>query len=66
LLKKAVEITKIFAKFINMIILRRNPNIVYENLIKENLILSKIMIVKIIFNKNKSSYEITIANFEIF
>jgi hypothetical protein len=66
LLKEAVGVIKIFAKFINMIILRRNPNIVYENFIKEDLILSKIMIVKIIFNKDKPSYEVAIVSSEIF
>jgi hypothetical protein len=64
--KEAVELIKIFAKFINIIVLRRNPNIVYENFIKENPILSKIMIVKAIPNEDKSSYEIAIANFKIF
>jgi hypothetical protein len=64
--KKAVEITKIFAKFIDIIALRRNPNIVYENLIEEDPILSKIMIIKIISNKDKPSYEIAMANFKIF
>jgi hypothetical protein len=49
-----------------MIILRRNSNIVYENLIKENSILSKAMIIKAISNKDKSSYEITMANLKIF
>jgi hypothetical protein len=44
--KEAVRFIKIFAKFINMIISRRNPNIVYENLIKENSILLKIIIIK--------------------
>jgi hypothetical protein len=48
-------VTKIFTKFINMIVSRRNPNIVYEDLIEEDLILSKIIIVKIIFNENKPS-----------
>jgi hypothetical protein len=65
-LKKIIEITKIFTKFINIIVPRRNPNIVYENLIEENPILSKIIIIKIISNKDKPSYEITIANFKIF
>jgi hypothetical protein len=64
--KEAVKITKIFTKFINMIVLRRNPNIVYENLIEKDSILLKIIIAKIIFNKDKSSYEITIANSKIF
>jgi hypothetical protein len=66
LFKEAVGITEIFAKFINMIVLCRNPNIVYEDFIEEDSILSKIMIVKIISNEDKSSYEITIINFEIF
>jgi hypothetical protein len=66
LLKEVVGITKIFAKFINMIISRRDPNIVYENLIKKDSILLKIMIAKIISNKDKPSYEIAITNFEIF
>jgi hypothetical protein len=60
--KEAMRITKIFTKFINMIVLRRNPNIVYENFIEENSILSKIMIAKIILNKDKPSYEIEIIN----
>jgi hypothetical protein len=60
-----MEITKISAKFINIIVLRRNPNIVYENLIKEDLILPKVMIIKISPNKNKPSYETAIANSEI-
>jgi hypothetical protein len=63
--KEAVKITKISAKFINIIISRRNPNIGYENLIKENSILSKIIIIKIIPNEDKSSYEIAMANSEI-
>jgi hypothetical protein len=61
-----MEIIKIFTKFINMIISRRNPNIVYKNLIKENPILLKVMIAKIIPNKDKPSYETAIANPEIF
>jgi hypothetical protein len=60
-----VEIIKISAKFINMIALRRNPNIVYENLIKEDPILSKAIIAKAIPNKDKSSYEIAMINSEI-
>jgi hypothetical protein len=64
--KEAAGITKIFIKFINMIVLRRNSNIVYENLIKENLILPKIMIVKIIPNKDKPSYETAMTNLKIF
>jgi hypothetical protein len=63
--KEVVKVIKISTKFINIIILYRNPNIVYENLIKENPILSKIIIVKIISNKDKPSYEITMANSEI-
>jgi hypothetical protein len=63
--KKAIRITKISTKFINMIISRRNPNIVYENLIKEDLTLPKIIIAKIIPNKNKPSYEAAITNPEI-
>jgi hypothetical protein len=59
-------IIKISAKFINIIALRRNPNIVYKNFIEENPTLSKIMIVKTIFNKNKPSYEIAIINLKIF
>jgi hypothetical protein len=66
LFKEVVEITEISAKFINMIVLRRNPNIVYENFIEEDLILSKIMIAKIISNKDKPSCEIAMANFKIF
>jgi hypothetical protein len=65
LFKEAVEITKISAKFIDIIILRRDPNIVYENLIEKDSTLSKIMIVKIIPNKDKPSYEAAIANPEI-
>jgi hypothetical protein len=61
-----MRIIKVSAKFINMIVLRRNSNIVYEDFIKEDPILSKIIIVKIIFNKNKSSYEIAMTNFKIF
>jgi hypothetical protein len=61
-----VEITKIFAKFIDMIVLLRNPNIVYEDLIEKDSILSKIMIVKIILNKDKPSYKIAMISFEIF
>jgi hypothetical protein len=63
--KKIVEIIKIFAKFINIIILRRNPNIVYENLIKKNLTLPKTIIIKIIPNKDKPSYETAIVNLKI-
>jgi hypothetical protein len=64
--KKAIEIIKIFTKFINIIISCRNPNIVYENIIKKDLTLLKIIIIKIIPNEDKPSYEIAIANFEIF
>jgi hypothetical protein len=60
-----VGVIKISAKLINMVALRRNPNIVYENLIEKDFILSKIMIVKIIFNEDKPSYEIAMANSEI-
>jgi hypothetical protein len=64
--KKVVEIIEISAKFINIIVLRRNPNIVYENFIKENLILPKVMTVKIISNKDMPSYEAAMANLKIF
>jgi hypothetical protein len=64
--KKVMGIIKIFAKFINMVVSRRNPNIVYKNLIEENPTLSKIIIIKIISNEDKSSYEITIINPKIF
>jgi hypothetical protein len=60
--KEVVEIIKISAKFIDIIVSRRNPNIVYENLIEKNLILSKTIIAKIISNKDKPSYEITMVN----
>jgi hypothetical protein len=63
--KEVIGITKISAKFINIIISRRNPNIVYENLIKKNPILSKAIIAKTIPNKNKSSYETAITNLKI-
>jgi hypothetical protein len=63
--KEAVEITKISAKFIDIITLHRNPNIVYEDLIKENPTLPKIIIIKIISNKNKPSYETIIASLKI-
>jgi hypothetical protein len=66
LLKEAVGIIKISAKFIDIIILRRNPNIVYENLIEEDPILSKVIIVKIIPNEDKPSYEVAMVNSEIF
>jgi hypothetical protein len=66
LFKEVVKIKNISAKFINIIVSRRNSNIVYEDLIEEDFILLKIIIVKIIFNKDKSSYEIAIINFEIF
>jgi hypothetical protein len=66
LFKKVMRVTEISAKFINIIILRRNPNIVYENIIEKNLILLKIIIAKAIFNKDKPSYEIAITNSEIF
>jgi hypothetical protein len=39
--KEAVEITEIFTKFINIIVPRRNLNIVYEDLIEEDPILLK-------------------------
>jgi hypothetical protein len=64
--KKIIKIIKISAKFIDIIASRRNPNIVYENLIKENPILPKIIITKTIPNKNKPSYEITMANLKAF
>jgi hypothetical protein len=63
---KIMEITKISAKFISVIIPRRDPNIVYENLIKKNLILSKIIIIKTISNEDKPSYETAIINLKIF
>jgi hypothetical protein len=66
LLKEVVKVIKISAKFINIIISRRNPNIVYENLIEENFILLKIIIIKIIFNEDKSLYEIAMVSFKIF
>jgi hypothetical protein len=62
--KEAIKITKISAKFINIIASRHNPNIVYENLIKKDLTLSKTIIAKIIPNEDKPSYEIAIANFK--
>jgi hypothetical protein len=65
LLKEAIEIIKIFAKFINIIVSRRNLNIVYEDLIEENPILPKVMIIKTIFNKDKPSYEVAMVNSEI-
>jgi hypothetical protein len=61
-----VEITKISAKFINIIASRRDPNIVYENFIEEDLTLSKIIIVKAILNENKPSYEAAMASSKIF
>jgi hypothetical protein len=64
--KEAMRVIKISTKLINIIVLCRNPNIVYENLIKENLILSKIIIIKIIPNKDKPSYEIAMINLKIF
>jgi hypothetical protein len=63
--KEVVGITKISAKFINIIAPRRNPNIVYENFIEKDPILLKAIIIKIIFNKDKPSYEIVIINPEI-
>jgi hypothetical protein len=63
---EVVRITKISAKFINMIVLRRNSNIVYENFIEENPILPKIIIIKLIFNEDKPSYEIAIVNYIIY
>ena len=60
-----MEITKISAKFINMIVLRRNPNIVYKDFIKEDPTLSKAIIAKTIPNKDKPSYEIAIINLKI-
>jgi hypothetical protein len=60
-----MEVIKISAKFINIIALRRNPNIVYENFIKENPILLKAIIIKIIFNEDKPSYEIAMTNLKI-
>jgi hypothetical protein len=60
--KEIIKITKISAKLINMIVPRRNPNIVYENLIEKDPILSKIIIAKIISNKDKPSYETAMTN----
>jgi hypothetical protein len=60
--KEAVKVIKISAKFIGMIALRRNPNIVYEDLIEENPTLSKAIIAKIISNEDKPSYEIAIIS----
>jgi hypothetical protein len=65
LLKEVMRITKISAKFIDIIALRRNPNIVYKNLIEKDLTLSKIMIAKIIPNEDKPSYEIAMVSPEI-
>jgi hypothetical protein len=64
--KEVMGITKVFAKFINMIALRRDPNIVYKNLIEENPTLPKIIIIKIILNEDKPSYEVAIVSSEIF
>jgi hypothetical protein len=61
-----VGIIKVSAKFIDIVALRRNSNIVYKDFIEEDLILPKIMIIKIIFNEDKSSYEVAMANPEIF
>jgi hypothetical protein len=66
LLKEVIEIIKISAKLIDMIVSRRNPNIVYKNLIEEDPILPKIIIIKTIPNKDKPSYEIAITNPKIF
>jgi hypothetical protein len=66
LFKEAVEVIMISTKFIDIIVPRRNLNIVYENFIKENPILLKIIIIKNIPNEDKPSYEIAIANFKIF
>jgi hypothetical protein len=63
--KEAVGVTKIFTKFINIIALRRNPNIVYKDLIEEDPILSKIMIIKVIPNEDKPSYEVAMINSKI-
>jgi hypothetical protein len=63
--KEIIGIIKISTKFIDIIVSRRNPNIVYENFIEENPILSKVIIAKIIFNENKPSYEIAMASPEI-
>jgi hypothetical protein len=64
--KEVMRVIEISAKFIDVIIPRHNPNIVYENLIEENLTLPKVIIIKIISNKNKPSYEAAMVNFEIF
>jgi hypothetical protein len=63
--KKAIRITKTSAKFIDIIALRRDPNIVYENLIEKDPILSKIIIIKIIPNEDKPSYETAIVSLKI-
>jgi hypothetical protein len=63
--KEVVKITKISAKLINMIVSRRNPNIVYKNLIEKDPTLPKIIIAKIIPNEDKPSYEIAMANLKI-
>jgi hypothetical protein len=63
---EAVGVIEISTKFINMIVPRRDPNIVYEDLIEDDPILSKIIIAKIIPNEDKPSYEITMVNSEAF
>jgi hypothetical protein len=60
--KEIMKITKISAKFINIIAPRRNPNIVYEDLIEEDPTLPKVMIVKTIPNEDKPSYEAAMAS----
>jgi hypothetical protein len=64
--KEAVGIIKVFAKLIDVVAPRRNPNIVYEDLIEKDPILSKIIIAKTIPNEDKSSYEAAMTSPETF
>jgi hypothetical protein len=64
--KEAVGVIKVSAKLIDVVASCWDPNIVYEDLIEEDPTLLKVMIVKAILNEDKPSYEIAMANPEIF
>jgi hypothetical protein len=62
-----VEVTEASTKFVDIIVSRRNFNIIYKEFYEENPPLPKIIITKIIINnENKSSYETAMAGPEIY
>jgi hypothetical protein len=64
-LQKAVGATEAPMKFVGVIILPRDPNIVYEELYEEDLPLPKTIIAKLVtHNEDKPSYETAMAGSE--